>query len=604
MSPDNSANIRNSEQSGADLSEVRPVDLNSPAGTGYAGMKSAVEALLNRLPPGKELLLDEQLKNSKRHQIAVLTFNRTVDGEFLVTNGINSMNGTHVLCGNSFIPVDSSAPVKAGDVVKLGDFTFQIPAHKLSGEQLTDLQQRILELEVGESQPLGRSYFSDMDNSTSRRHATIIRTEDVPGEDGGSQRLYIISDSVKSEHAVFVDTAEGSWEAIDGKKKLGPGRKLRIGEEGGPVIEIPDLMAEINYSQMIKGEVPILQSMRASMAGMGSMSPGAARSISFRAPEDLIQKKLRMQPEQAQLLGLHIREGLVLIRQEHYEEAKRHFENKHVLAESGFTLAPGNMFQKFVDEIDGKSAYELLQRIASRSWFTINGDGGTVTPSFGSLIKKGGELSAKEQEHLKEFHREVCLIYAEEWTHAFQHALGSPVSKKGVLLENLSGISNLHEHDVAEFFKEQKVPMSPMFKNRYDRQEALDQLQNYASEGEQAAIRGLLALSEPGTRLRPGRNPSLNGTENQKQFSIATEASKLSTEQQAMRILYLGSQVREDHVEITVRGAGKYLVHPLEPGGKVFERDSYGIWREVKDKKALHSGTCLRLGTSFEFKLP
>ena len=562
---------------------------------GLSAMVPIVEERLMNLKVGEELLLNERLHECDRGDITMLTFKKTESGEFEVTNGINSLNGTHILVDGVKQQIESFAPVKGGELMAFGSSRVIVPNERFAAE--TPLQFALEDLSPGDSLLIGRNYFPELGTKTSRQHATITRGEDYEGPDGHPKALYLLSDSIKHSRAVLVDTPEGGFEEIEGKTTIGPGRSIKIA--GGPTIDLPEPMAKLNYTQMVQGQQSPLASMTQSMMSMDMRSRGGSMTMMFRAPQDLDESRMIVAPVKAQLLGLHIHEGLRLIRQEKYAEARKHFNNERVLEECGFRLDQGNMIWKNVTEITAKDVYDVIQQAAGRSWFMRDGhNNGRVIASYGHLMKEG-ELSPKEEMLLKELDREVCLIEAEERIHAYQMALGGPVSKRGALLEYIPGERDVMEHDVAQLFVEQKVPMSPMYTQRYGRDEALKKLTSYTSPVEQKNIRATLLRAELNKPIVFGRRPA-----GDPQVRIETVTEGLRPDLAALRSQNLSKQVASVHATVTPRGAGRYDVRPVSDGTPVFQRDSHGIWRALKGTETLRSGQRVRLGSSFEFKLP
>ena len=607
-----------------------------------------LEHLLFETAPGEAVYISKDLKLQGRHEVALITARSNESGEFEIWNGMPSRTGTRI---NGQL-IEAAALVKPGESFQIGSSLITIPIN--SREAKTDLLKDIFTLKVGEALPIGRYYYRgeirgdgtlphQLSVHTSRQHCTLLRAEDAIDSHGKPQRVYQLVDGIHGSEKLFLDTDDGNWEAFEGKVTVGPGRKIKIGESG-PSVEVPDPFRDFDASLQVKGKVDsslsqesIEHSISEYAASRSEIFGRNLNSLSFRAPEDLNSMERQVTVAQAQFLGLHIKEGLNHIATENYAAAIAHFENASVLQACGFTLGEGNVFGRKVPEVTGAIIHEVLEDVAARSWFFPGSR--TVQPSFGFIHKATwGEapqsveelsvdilrsmdnirrlreeaspaLTEKETALLKEFNREICLIYAEEWTHAYQHALGMLVSKKGALLNSLPQslrYAPLEEFDVREFFGERKVPLSPMYTARYGRDEAHDILRSYATREEKTAIRSLLALADVGETLSFGSGVS--GRARSGTYTISTEVpEELTLEQQLCRTKYLTEQIRPDHLKITPKGAGQYEVAPTAPystDGKVFMLDRYRIWRPVYQTQEFPAGTRIRIGTSFEFKLP
>jgi hypothetical protein len=379
----------------------------------------------------------------------------------------------------------------------------------------------------------------------------------------------------------------------------------------GPALEIPDPLAGWDASLAIRGEVSLEQSISEHARSIGHGNAGL-KSVSFRRPDDLERSELQALPEQAQLLGVHISQGLNLIRAGNYESAVSHFSRADVLKTCGFSLGEGNYFHKRLDTLNGSDLNALITDVAMRSWFMH--DSKTVIPSFATVEKASGELTERERRNLREFNRELCLIYAEEWTHAFQHAMGTLVSQKGELIQNLPirDANSFSEFDVAEFMSEQRIPLSPTFMDRYGRDHVHEMLRNYSTKAEQNEIRSALALANVGEAIIIGRDPlqyhalERDQAAHLRTVTLQTPTNDLPIPQIGVRDAFMDRQIANAHVRLAPQGDGTYMVEPVstDPSHRIFTRDTHRIWRELSEPQAIQAGTAVRLGTSFEFKLP
>jgi hypothetical protein len=161
-------------------------------------------------------------------------------------------------------------------------------------------------------------------------------------------------------------------------------------------------------------------------------------------------------------LQLHLNQGIELIAEQRYEEAKRHFEDDAILRRCGmrFSLGRGAILSRY----DEESVRETLQVLAANSWFrTDRGGNGEITPCYGYINEERPPRTAEEWHNAKEFIREIVTVYAEEWGHGVQHAKGRLLSAKRYLIKHSNSFGDEAEIDIAEYFREKGVLMSPPF---------------------------------------------------------------------------------------------------------------------------------------------
>lgn len=148
----------------------------------------------------------------------------------------------------------------------------------------------------------------------------------------------------------------------------------------------------------------------------------------------------------ANVLQNQISQALSLIREGKYSEAIEHLRDPHTLEMLGYTFEENHCFG--LNEITPEAIINNLEQIFRDSWFKV--DRKQVYPSFGVLNPGLAPQNQEEYELLNHWHKEVALVYAEEYTHALQDLLGGCVSRKAALLSTPD-----HEADVALFFHEQ-----------------------------------------------------------------------------------------------------------------------------------------------------
>ncbi len=283
-----------------------------------------------------------------------------------------------------------------------------------------------------------------------------------------------------------------------------------------------------------------------------------------------------VKPEQARVLRDHIREGLKLIKSEKYSEAKAHFENEAVLEECTFNLGRGNIF--ILTSLQPQYVMMTLQSIASRSWFMI--DQRTVQPSFGAVPRNFNYETASVEDRavFQDFEREICLIYAEEWTHALQHATGGPVSRKGLFLKG----GDLFEHDVAEYFRENGVKMSKLFLSRYQREDAVTKLRGFQTPEFQREFSERLTKLEPGQKLQIGRTAELTLPSFREDYTVSLCHAEIE---------------RLEDGNLRLRD----LSNHTNPLNHTFFQDEQGVWQTVVREQILPpSNARFRIGPYFE----
>lgn len=563
-------------------------------------------AFLNR---GEMLIIDDhnQLHESKASlydagHTAQVTFMRDERNKIVVFDGLPSYNGVKV--GGSDTKILGAISLSEGAMVQFGSMKFVLPGVEPKGDGRFDqILADIYALQPGEKLTVGRRPYLDLKlpGDVSRLHATIERLEDVEIE-GISRRLYRVRDGIPSSQGTYVESSEGTWEAVHAPLRLAQDRHVRIGPDG-PVVQLPDppLEDERNDIQALHRSIMdgselqqrLAEKLKGREMSVGEFTVQHDRTCFLRNPDVDFDDKLKVSPKQAAILGVHIREGLKLIREEKYEEAISHFSNESVLKFCGFRFEQNNVMG--INELTPKRVYEALQFVAMRSWFKPGSL--TVYPSYACLNPDVFPKNDEERQLLRDFQREVCLVYAEETTHAYQLALGRNVSKKGELISG----SNAHEVDVAQLFREQRVPMSHLYlAERYEEREiVLKRLEGYQTKEHVAEIKGLLAALPPGESLVVGRNPLRNGAkEGQHGYKIKV------TDNVAEEFGLLS----RSHVTITKQHDGRYKIEDGLDGIKsskgFYSTDECGIWRKRRGWQICDSGSLVRLGKYFQIQLP
>ncbi len=533
-------------------------------------------------------------------------FERTDDNRLLVSDGLPSLNG--IYAAGSSVPIAGSILLPAGTPVSMGSLNITIPRAAISPPITAEdlITNDIYHLEPGQHFTFGRASHQvlDLPSNVSRVHASIERLEDVE-RDGATTRIYRITNGVPSKQGTYVESPDGTWQGIHGSCEVAPGRRLRLGLEG-PIVEVPAAPLQDERNNMVKLLQSILNAprpprdysmeLRGHELPIGDFSIAHDRSCFMRNPELDFGSRMIVTPVQAAVLGQHIREGGKLIREERYEEAINHFEKSHVLKYCGFEFDRNNYFG--LSKLTGEAATYVLDWVASRSWF-IPGQK-KVYPSFADIPRELVPKDEREKGILHDFRRELCEIYAEEWLHAYQLALGGvPVSKKGELIRGYQKL----EVDVAQFFKEQRIPLSHNFlARRYaEREIQLKKLDGFQTEEQVQEISALISALAPGSSLRIGR-------------SDFKRPDKEKVDSQFYQIGFEG-KIPEDylslsraHATITKLHDGRFEIEDGVNGAPsrkgIYAPDSYAIWRKVSGSQICEAGTPVRLGRYFQFFLP
>ncbi len=265
----------------------------------------------------------------------------------------------------------------------------------------------------------------------------------------------------------------------------------------------------------------------------------------------------------------------------------------------GYTFAENHCFG--LTEITHEAIIKNLKKISRDSWFKI--DQKQVYPSFGVLHPGLAPQNQEEHELLNHWHKEVALVYAEEYTHALQDLLGDCVSRKAALLSTPD-----HEADVALFFHEQGVKLSYDFvKNRYsERGDALELANGFQSAQQQEIFTKALADMPLGALLYVGRDTdNLTDKNNQKyNFSISQYKHEADDQIFAGKCRHALRQLKE--VELTIRknSDGSFDVAPFaDKAATLFVPDASGYYYRATKPVTLEPGTPIYIGRAFKFVL-
>jgi hypothetical protein len=448
---------------------------------------SEVTEKLRNLHPGQSLYVGTgetaETKEKRENLISgrekpTATFEKTKEG-FTVFSGMPPLNSTY--CGSGPIPSSgellNAPPMRHPVILNSGDwlaltpaFSFQLPTSRLTAPPQTPheiIASKLLEAPVGSTLTVGRSSALQLPGSVSRNHITVTilkRNENI--ETGAVEIRLRVVPGKPSEYPTLRIHDDGRTEEIHGSAKLGGGASVRFGESGTTVTlphppHSPKSVSQDIHESILGND---MRSARESLktyvgkANLGEFSEDVREKqrLSLKDPEKLVK---------GNLLQNHIRMALVMIREGHTDEAVAHLTNQSILNFLGYTLEENNVCQ--LRSLDKDSVKSNLIDVASRSWFKPREK--LVYPSVGWVSKElaDREKTPDEVALLERWKKELALIYAEEYTHALQHYLEEPVSRKATFAIGSSKNFDF-EADVALFFFEQGVNLSYEFiENRY-----------------------------------------------------------------------------------------------------------------------------------------
>ncbi|MCB0338684.1 MAG: hypothetical protein KDD53_03725 [Bdellovibrionales bacterium] len=340
------------------------------------------------------------------------------------------------------------------------------------------------------------------------------------------------------------------------------------------------------------------EDIKGNVESIGAMSMLAQHSHHFRVDNPDVERQF-IDPAKTEVLARYIRDGLTLIREGRYSDADKHFRNAALLQECALKFSEGSTY--FLGRVDPESISIAIEQAASRSWFKTDG---TVAPSFAALPKGfdlsnlTGELREKTARLVDDFLREVVLIQAEEWIHAWQHAYGGSVSQRGALLEaesdlgiRLSKQGDAFEIDVAEVFREHRIPLSDTYLSRYGRNKARIRLNGIQTDQEGERIKALIAKLDVEELVTIG-------LDNRTGISIRVD-----------RNLDPYNTISERHLGLMRTQDNTWRISPLAPGDRagnaLFLRNpTSGYWEKVNAQRDVPPESQIRVGPYFEITLP
>lgn len=452
-------------------------------------------------------------------------------------------------------------------------------------------QAKILSAKPGEFVTIGRSFQPGFPESVSRIHASlqIERNDIVDNKHEIQVRIWF---GLPSTQDIFVIGEGSERHPIHGCRTLTPGANLDCGPVIG-IVEIPPSHGSIDEeSQTIYMKLTEMPSdpFATMMAQRGPHTAFFAQAENLGA---VSENQLHSPEIQRKILELHITKGIELITQNRFSEAIQHFSNVEILVPLGYTFEVNNHIG--LNSLDENAVRENIEFVASRSWFNHNQK--QVYPSLGILTREITPKNEIEKIRLRHWQRELSLIYAEEWTHALQHASGGLISKKGAILTAM-GCGN--EADVAIFFHEHGQPLSYHFiKGRYDeRAYAFQLIQGVQSPSEQNDLRSLYQRLSPGSSIYIGSAPSPKNN-GDAAFKIGGVVDH-SPNAHILRSRAI-SRFRENEAILTKLSSGALRIESV--GRHLFVPEETGRYYELQGSTNLEPGSPFYLGACFRFEV-
>jgi hypothetical protein len=577
-----------------------------------------IESALRSLDRGDTLFVDVTgaVHNDKRQFLngtadPLVSFKRPFDdrGVFIVHSGLPPRNQTFCApsrtegqsrnSGAKAEPLKYSTTLNSGAILLLGsECEVTIPKREVLDPKTPEekLSALLAGAKVGETVELGRRAVAECDRKVSRVHCTIEVLKSDKFDDGALSLQIKVTPGMPSKGVVQIEHLVGRREKIHGQVEAASGAAVFLGDSIGTV-KIPHIPgsigdASLSISQMLS-EGLVLDAKKVLGTFVGEHE-STEHSLNLRDFERLAPHGVEIVLK-ANVLQNQISQALSLIREGKYSEAIEHLRDPHTLEMLGYTFAENHCFG--LTEITHEAIIKNLKKISRDSWFKI--DQKQVYPSFGVLHPGLAPQNQEEHELLNHWHKEVALVYAEEYTHALQDLLGGCVSRKAALLSTPD-----HEADVALFFHEQGVKLSYDFvKNRYsERGDALELANGFQSAQQQEIFTKALADMPLGALLYVGRDTDKN---NQKyNFSISQYKHEADDQIFAGKCRHALRQLEE--VELTIRknSDGSFDVAPFaDKAATLFVPDASGYYYRATKPVTLEPGTPIYIGRAFKFVL-
>ena len=446
--------------------------------------------------------LEFSLRDSDVTSAPILSFKYTPRGELEISPGRVSKNG--VFFGGERIK--SGSVFTEGVKVSLSSegIDFILPGLRTTlGTDgiINRIESQILLLNVGEHYQIGRKTegLEDLPNTLSRKHLVVERLADAEVRPGIFSRKYRLLDGEPETEAVYYKQGE-SWKKLTQSKSLAPGSFFSVGNPqvspNALIIEVPEQRDIIDKEECAE---PLA-------TRFYTLNPNTLVQLAARAESDLRSDVTMLVPgmdparnkgnielvRRSRDIGIYVRAGLKLLAERKYDQAKSHFSDITVLQRCfpDAIISHEDNHVHWLCALDAESVVHKVTEIACDSWFKCSdGKHLYINPSFGYLRDGLVPRNEQEKENLQHFHREIALIYAEEFIHAFQTASDQLISRHAIFLNSFEA----HEHDVAMLFRDYGVPISALFTARYERNRALEEAEGIQTPNETKLISDNLA---------------------------------------------------------------------------------------------------------------
>ncbi len=541
----------------------------------------------------------------------LVSFFKTDNRSVIVYPGIPPRNPTYCSSANAEngssavqLPLGSRTPellypvvLRSGDTLQLSRTAIQIPDRVLTDPKTPQekLAQVLATAQASEEVQLGRIKVRECPGDVSRVHCTVKILERKDNPDGTCSLEVEVVPGIPAREPIALQRPSGSHEQITARVTVEPGEKVFLGKRLGTVtIPYPagsiDEASESICDSFMGGQSDI------ALKALATFEEGGNREFTQRmAGECRVSPLAGQETVKGRTLQQYICKGIELISANRHEDAIKHFRQSDVLEMMGYHFEENNVF--LLGSLDERAVLENITGVAERSWFLV--DKKLVYPSFGSLRKDLVPANERERENLAHWRKEIALIYAEEYTHALQDALGALVSRKAAFLRRPD-----READVALFLQEQGVRLSNEYViNRYpQRREALLLAGGLQTPETQQLFQGSLARTPLGGTLSIGRG--VHGELGERGFSIPTLNTAIDS-----TVLQMASKAHAalNPVEATVtkRQDGSFGVRSSSIDSTLFVPDGAGYYtRAVVGKEyVLEPRTPIYVGRTFRLEL-
>ena len=577
------------------------------------GMSStnSIEEALKNLSVGSQIYIDrrgrvhlEKDALLRDRGSIICTLRRISAQQFEVHTCLKPVNPNYIVAKNrehlsacERAPLNYCAYLNSGDTVTIGELGITIPTNTITSPRtvVERIQNEIALASIGTAVAIGRTFQRDLPNIISRWQLTVKIQNKEELLDGSFKICVQIFPGESSKQPIWTLGDDGAREIVHGMKTVFSGTKLDLGDIG--VVSIPhqdDSVEERSvaiHRELTQFREPLKTYVAASDRGEGTVDRCNSRHLRYL---ELVERG-RAEEIGIGILEFHIIEGIKLIAAGKHTEAIKHFSEVDLLESLGYTFEQNNVIG--LRAINESEIIGNIEFVASRSWFRANEK--MVYPSLGVLHPDLVPTNAHEKELLYKWKMELALLYAEEWTHALQHASGGMVCRKAAILKNL-GLGN--EADVAVYFHENGQPLSYHFvKVRYaERAKGLILSHGAQSKDDEKSVCEAFRALPFGGRLIIGRAPiALRSGDVPVQLQCGTN-NELKPEVQTLRNQAI-SAMEKNAIAITKLPSAKIELTSLAPGN--FASDLKWFFNPLNDSVVVEPATSFYVGNWLRFSI-